>query len=61
LVIYDPDHSRHEDRWVSIGISVPGRLLVVCHTYREETLDFATVRIFSSRKAKPHETKQYQD
>jgi uncharacterized DUF497 family protein len=31
----DPDHSKDEERYVSIGISVQGRLLVVIHTERE--------------------------
>ena len=29
LMIYDPDHSMTEDRFVSIGLSSSGRLLVV--------------------------------
>ena len=28
----DPDHSHKEERWLTIGTSVEGRLLVVSHT-----------------------------
>ncbi len=32
----DPDHSEDEDRFLLLGLSARLRLLVVCHTYREE-------------------------
>ena len=59
LTIYDPDHSTTEDRWITLGISSTGRLLVVCHTFREEGVDSITIRIHSSRKAVKHEIGQY--
>lgn len=59
LSIFDPDHSGTEDRWVTIGISEKGRLLVVIHTFRKETNDAVTIRIISSRKATKKETKTY--
>jgi hypothetical protein len=61
LTVYDAGHSQNEDRWISMGISERGRLLVVCHTFAEETPAAATVRIFSSRKATQTETSQYQE
>jgi len=33
LTIFDTDHSEHEDRWITMGISKKGRLLIVCHTF----------------------------
>lgn len=33
LSIFDPDHSETEDRWVTMGISEKGRLLIVIHTF----------------------------
>ncbi len=59
LTLYDSDHSNGEERWVTIGISDIGRILVVCHTFRKESLHTATIRIFSSRKAKKTEIDQY--
>jgi hypothetical protein len=57
LSIYDPDHSESEDRWISIGISEKGRVLIVIHTFREESEDAFTIRIISSRKATTREKK----
>lgn len=36
LTIFDPDHSQGEDRWITMGFSKKGRLLIACHTFREE-------------------------
>lgn len=59
LSIFDPDHSEAEDRWVTMGISEKGRLLIVIHTFREESEEAVTIRIISSRKATKQETKTY--
>ncbi|MHC4457578.1 MAG: BrnT family toxin [Planctomycetota bacterium] len=37
LSIFDPDHSETEDRWITMGISEKVRLLIVIHTFREES------------------------
>lgn len=34
LTIPDPDHSFEEDRFITMGQSTTGRLLVVVHTYQ---------------------------
>ncbi len=52
----DPDHSVGEDRYVSFGVSVRGRLLVVAHTERE-----GTIRLISARLAKKRERKIYEE
>ena len=57
--VYNGAHSDSEDRWATLGISAVGRLLVVCHTFREASWGAATIRIISSRKATRHETRQY--
>jgi len=56
---FDEEHSREEDRWISLGLDRTGTLLVVCHTYREETATGARIRIISARKATRNEAKQY--
>ncbi len=53
--ILDPDHSKDEERYISIGISVQRRLLVVVHTEREER-----IRLISCRKATNAERKTYE-
>jgi len=59
LSIFDPDHSETEDRWITKGISEKGRLLVVAHTFQEESEDAVAIRIISSRKATKKETETY--
>ena len=55
-LIYDPDHSESEDRFLLLGLSANIRLVVVSHTYRaEETV----IRIISARKATKQEQRQY--
>jgi uncharacterized DUF497 family protein len=55
-MIFDPEHSDDEDRFVILGISSELRLLVVCHCYREDDM---VIRIISARKATKQEHKQY--
>ncbi len=50
LTIFDPDHSAYEDRWITLGISTTGRLLIVCHTFHATNKGLVFIRIFSSRK-----------
>ncbi|MBN1830695.1 MAG: BrnT family toxin [Deltaproteobacteria bacterium] len=59
LSVFDPDHSQTEDRWVTMGISEKGRLLIVIHTFLEENEIEVTIRIISGRKATQQETKRY--
>jgi uncharacterized DUF497 family protein len=59
ISIFDPDHSETEDRWVTMGISEKGRLLLVIHTFRKESEEAVTIRIISGRKATKHETVSY--
>ena len=56
---YDEEHSDGEERWMTLGMDRTGVLLVVCHTYREETAETARIRIISARKATRNEAKQY--
>ena len=59
MKFYDTDHSEDEDRWLTLGISEKGRLLVVAHTFREEGDDSVIIRIISSRKATKQELNTY--
>jgi hypothetical protein len=59
LSIFDPDHCETEDRYITMGISEKGRLLVVIHTFREGSEDAVMIRIISHRKATKQENKRY--
>jgi len=54
--IPDPDHSWGEERFVTLGVSLSQRLLVVCHTDND-----GLIRIISARQATSHERKQYEN
>jgi hypothetical protein len=54
--IPDPDHSQAERRFVTMGLSSTGRLVVVSHTEEEDDL----FRIISAREATSHERKAYE-
>ncbi len=61
LSIYDEKHSNtEEDRWITLGISKNGTVLVVVHTYEELEENKVKIRIISSRKATKTEKTQYQ-
>jgi uncharacterized DUF497 family protein len=55
LTIPDPDHSRGEYRFLSLGHSLRNRLLVVSYTERENR-----IRLISARTASPQERRQYE-
>lgn len=54
--IEDPLHSEHENRFVIVGQSIRGRLLVVVHTDRGDK-----IRIISARVATAREREQYEE
>ena len=60
MTFYDVDHSQDEERWVSVGRSSSGTLLLVIHTYVSPDLGNALVRIISARNASRNERKQYE-
>lgn len=55
ITIPDPDHSQAEDRFVLIGESFRGRVLVVVHTERGDNL-----RLISARLATAGERRTYE-
>jgi uncharacterized DUF497 family protein len=56
ITVNDPDHSKGEYRFISIGRSVLGRLLVVSYTEIQEN----QIRIISARQATKPEQRQYE-
>jgi uncharacterized DUF497 family protein len=54
ITVPDPDHSESEERFVQLGLSYRGNLLVVVHTDRGDN-----IRFISARKATRRERSQY--
>ncbi len=57
----DEDEQPVEERWVTLGLSGPGRPLVVVHTHVERIDDTIAIRIISARRATRPETLQYEE
>ncbi len=55
LAIADPHHSQGELRFLSMGMSAAGRLLVVVYAESE-----GRIRIINTREATPREPRQYE-
>jgi len=56
ITIRDPLHSQGEDRFVLLGLSHTGRVLVVVHVERG-----ASIRVISARAATRKERKTYEE
>jgi uncharacterized protein len=53
---YDPDHSEDEERYIIVGQSQQGRLLVVSYTERRDR-----IRLISAREATRMEKNAYEE
>ena len=56
MLIADPDHSEEEERYLLLGMSLRGRLLVVSFAERPPR-----TRLISAREATRHERRQYEE
>ncbi len=56
ITVPDPDHSKNEDRYITIGWSNRRRLLIIAHTDRGER-----IRIISARELTRSERKIYEE
>jgi hypothetical protein len=55
LTVPDPAHSEGENRYVLLGMSAAGRMVVVAHTERQDR-----IRLISARKANRRERQDYE-
>ncbi len=55
ITINDPGHSDSEERYIDIGVSSKGRILIVWYTERNDN-----IRIIGCRKATRFEREQYE-
>jgi uncharacterized DUF497 family protein len=54
-VYEDPDHSHYERRYLSIGASAHGRLLIIAYSYRG-----VRIRIINARQVTKQEREMYE-
>ncbi len=56
ITIYDPDHSTDEERFLTIGTSTGGSLLMISHTQRR-----GTIRLINARELTRLERRTYEE
>lgn len=55
VTITDPDHSTSEDRFLLVGLSEAGRLLVVSHVERGDEIRLISARVATRRERRVYE------
>ncbi|HEU4395467.1 MAG TPA: BrnT family toxin [Planctomycetota bacterium] len=55
ITIPDPDHSDEEARFVLLGMTYRGRLVVVAHTDRGDAVRLISARLATRRERRDHE------
>ena len=58
LTISDPDHSADETRFLDLGLSHQGQLLVVSYTERADQIRIISARLASRVERNTYETKE---
>lgn len=56
ITTFDPDHSGEENRYITVGMSRKGRLMMVGHTDRDDR-----IRIISARELSRAEREAYEN
>ena len=59
--ILDTTHGADEERWITLGESANGTLIVAVHTWVQTSADHAFVRIISARRPSRREARQYKE
>jgi uncharacterized DUF497 family protein len=59
--LFDEDHADREERWVTLGTSRSGRLLVTSHTFHDLGEGRYRIRLISARKATRAERRTYEE
>ena len=55
LTVEDPAHSESEDRFVTIGMTAAGRIVVVVHTDRKDAIRLISARLATGRERRTYE------
>ena len=55
ITVPDPEHSVGEQRWLLVGLSAAGRLLVVAHTEHGDEIGIITARPATRRERQTYE------
>ena len=53
-IFYDPDHSDHDDRYIAIGVSNSGRILLFVHCENKNETKFRIISTLKDSKKEKH-------
>ena len=59
--LFDEEHADREERWVTLGTSRSGRVLVTSHTFLDLGDERYRIRLISARKATKAERGTYEE
>jgi uncharacterized protein len=55
ITVFDPEHSHDEDRYITVGVSATGRILMAAHAERGGRIRMITARQLTRRERKAYE------
>ena len=58
ITVPDPAHSADEDRYITVGLSNLGRLLMVAHTERDERIRIISARTLTAKEKRAYENSE---
>lgn len=61
ITVPDPDHSRDEERYITIGLSQQSRLLMVAHTELNKKIRIISARELTKKEREDYEQGSYRD
>ncbi len=53
--VADPAHSADEDRYITVGLSSVGRVLLVAHTERDDRIRIISARALTAKEKRAYE------
>ncbi len=59
MSIFDEEHNREEERWITLGRDMNHVLLVVVHTWHQTDAENISIRVISARRATRREADEY--
>jgi uncharacterized DUF497 family protein len=55
MTVHDPVHSETEERFITVGMSALGRVVVAVHTDRGDTIRLISARLATGRERRSYE------
>lgn len=60
ITVSDPDHSGDDERSITVGSSVSGRLLIIAHADRDDRVRIISARLLTRRERESYESGDFE-